>query len=100
MYFQLMRIMDTNALGEPFVPFIKAYASYAFKRVTAFEGGLKAVSATLKGKKTPEGVAVDLLTAVEAIMLQGTHVKVLLCMALNVIIWVDDYCSANLHGVY
>ncbi|KAG5175385.1 hypothetical protein JKP88DRAFT_265815 [Tribonema minus] len=77
MYFQLQRIMDVNAVGEPFVPFIKAYASYAFKRATMFVGGLKVVSQTLKAKKTQEGTAVELLQTIDAMLNQGLNVKLL-----------------------
>jgi hypothetical protein len=62
---------------------IQAYSSFAFKRVTAFEGGMHGVTHLIKSKKTSEKDATATLTTIASLIASGLKVKVITHKPLN-----------------
>ncbi|CAM9169336.1 unnamed protein product, partial [Phaeothamnion confervicola] len=74
-YFQLGRVVSVSPTGHPFSALLKDYAAFAFKRVVAFDGGMRKLSSVLKSPKTPEATAVALLTQVDGLICLGVRCK-------------------------
>jgi hypothetical protein len=68
---------------------MQAYSSFAFKRVTAFEGGMHGVTHFIKSKKTSEKDATATLTTIASLIASGLKVKVRTHKPLNAAVRFD-----------
>eukprot|EP00752_Nemacystus_decipiens_P008003 g7150.t1 len=75
-YFEPARIMDVSSSGMPFLPLLRAYSSFAFRRMTEVQGGPKQIASTLRSKRTSQPEAVALLRRLDKLICHGMGCKV------------------------
>ncbi|CAM9106667.1 unnamed protein product, partial [Choristocarpus tenellus] len=75
-YFEQSRISDVSSTGIPFLPLLKSYGSFTFRRMVEVKGGPGQVLATLKSKKTTQAEAVTLLRRLDKLICHGTGCRV------------------------
>lgn len=75
-YFEPSRIMDVSSSGMPFLPLLRSYSSFAFRRVTEVQGGPQQLASSLRSKKTSQADAVSLLRRLDKLICTGTRCKV------------------------
>ncbi|CAM9433152.1 unnamed protein product [Ascophyllum nodosum] len=75
-YFESSRIAHVSSSGIPFLPLLRSYSSYTFRRIIDVPGGSKQVASILRSKKTPQAEAVSVLRRLEKLICMGVGCKV------------------------
>eukprot|EP00904_Undaria_pinnatifida_P012671 jgi/Undpi1/8534/HiC_scaffold_25.g11001.m1 len=75
-YFEPLRIMDVTSSGMPFLPLLRSYSSFTFKRMTDVQGGPKQLVSTMRSKKTSQHEAVALLRRLDKLICVGMRCSV------------------------
>lgn len=75
-YFEPARIVDVTNSGTPFLPLLRSYSSFAFRRMTEVQGGPKQIASTLRSKRTSQPEAVALLRRLDKLICTGMGCKV------------------------
>ncbi|CAM9123310.1 unnamed protein product [Discosporangium mesarthrocarpum] len=75
-YFEQGRLLDVSSSGVPFLPLLKSYGSFTFRRMVAFKGGSQRLQDALNNKETTQAEAVALLHRIDKVICQGTTCKI------------------------
>ncbi|CAM9321975.1 unnamed protein product, partial [Hapterophycus canaliculatus] len=75
-YFEPERVTGVTSSGTPFLPLLRSYSAFTFRRMTEVQGGPKQVASTLRSKKTSKSEAVTMLRRLDKLICTGMGCKV------------------------